>query len=109
MDIELAKIPLGHVDVSRLSTDDDVRSEAARQLPGFLARLGEAAGKVFWERTQASLKGVPGMKLNTSSGDKQRFIREAGQNYVRQMSAAEKKKVEAFIVEAIQRLKASGG
>ena len=56
------KVSLGHVDVSRLETDDDFRREAKRLLPNALVQVGEATGEVAWDELQKGLRGVPGLQ-----------------------------------------------
>ena len=103
------KISLGHVDASRLETEDDFRREAKRLLPNALVQVGEATGEVAWDELQKGLRGVPGFKANSSSGDKSKFIREAGQNYRRQVSAKDRRELEDYIVARLRELKQSKG
>jgi hypothetical protein len=53
------KISLGHVDVSRLETEDDFRREAQRLLPNALVQVGEAAGEVAWDECHWALQNQP--------------------------------------------------
>jgi hypothetical protein len=103
------KISLGNVDVSKLETEDDFRREAQRLLPNALVQVGEATGEVAWNELQKGFRGVPGFKANTSSSDKRKFIREAGQNYRRRVSAKDRRELEDYIVAKLRELKQSKG
>lgn len=103
------KISLGNVDVSRLDTDDDFRREAQRLLPNALVEVGEATGEIAWNELQKGFRGVPGFKANSSSSDKSKFIREAGQNYRRQASGKDRRELEDYIVVRLRELKQSKG
>ena len=100
------RIDLGHIDFDSLETDDDFRREAQRILPKAIVQLGEAVGEEAWAALQKGLKG-PGIKLNTSSSDKRKFIREAGQNYKREISAKDKRELEQDIIRQLREQKAS--
>jgi hypothetical protein len=108
MDLETLKIDIGWCDISALSTDKDFEGQAKKLLPAVLENIGEALGKAAWEKTQASFKGIPGMKLNTSSSDKAKFIREAGENYRRGLGAPDQRKIEELIVEKLRERKKAG-
>jgi len=103
------KISFGNVDVSKLESEDDFRREAQRLLPNALVQVGEATGEVAWNELQKSFRGVPGFKANTSSSDKRKFIREAGQNYRRQVTAKDRRQLEDYIVARLRELKQSKG
>jgi hypothetical protein len=103
------KISLGHVDVSRLETDDDFRREAQRLLPNALVQVGETTGEVAWDELQKGFRGVSGFKANSSSNDKGKFIREAGQNYRRQAPTKDRRELEDYIVARLRELKHSKG
>ncbi len=103
------KISLGHVDVSRLETEDDFRREAQRLLPNALVQVGEATGEVAWDELQKGFRGVPGFKANSSSSDRGKFIREAGQNHCRQATAKHRRELEDYIVARLRELKQSNG
>lgn len=51
------RIDLGHVDVSRLTSDEDFHREARRLVPKVLVQIGEAAGQNSMARTPAWLQG----------------------------------------------------
>ena len=108
MDLESLRIEIGHADVLSLVSDEEFEREAKRLLPGVSESIGEAVGKLAWEKTQASLKGIRGMKLNTSSSDKAKFVRQAGDNYRRGLGAADKRKIEEFIVVKLRKRKSGG-
>ena len=101
------KISLGNVDVSKLETEDDFRRKAQRLLPNALVQVGEASGEVAWNELQKGFRRVPGFKVNTSSSDKRKFIREAGQNYRRQATAKDRRELADYIVAALRELKQS--
>lgn len=109
MSKHMHKISLGNVDVSKLQTEDDFWREAQRLLPNALEQVGEATGEVAWNELQKSFRGAPGFKANTSSGDKRKFIREAGQNYRRQVTAEDRRQLEDYIVARLRELKQSKG
>lgn len=101
------RIDLGHVDVSKLQTDEDIRREAHRLLPEALVQIGEAAGETAWQELQRGLGSIRGFKVNSSSSDKRSFIREAGRNYRRQASEQDKRKLEDQIVQQLRERKKS--
>ena len=100
------RIDLGQVDLGSLATDEDLRGEARRILPKAIVQLGEAVGEEAWNALQKGLKG-PGIKLNTSSSDKRKFIRESGQNHKREISCNDKKKLEDEIIRRLREQKQS--
>jgi hypothetical protein len=95
-------ISLGSVDFSKLETDADFRREAQRFLPDVLIQVGEKAGEVAWNGLQKSFRAIPGVKVNSSSNDKSRFIREAGQSFRRKASSQERRKIEDAIIRQLQ-------
>jgi len=101
------KISLGNVDVSKLETEDDFRREAQRLLPNALVQVGEPTGEIAWNELQKSFRGVPGFNANTSSSDKRKFIREAGQNHRRQATAKDRRELKDSIVATLRELKQS--
>lgn len=88
------KISLGNVDFSKLESDADFRREAQRLLPDVLVQVGEATGEVAWNELQKGFRGIPGFQVNSSSSDKRKFIREAGQNFRRQATSQERRDIE---------------
>ena len=96
------RIDLGHVDVFRLTSDEDFHREARQLIPKVLVQLGEAAGETAWQELQRGLKGIPGFKPNSSSSDKRSFIREAGENYRRKANEGDKRKLEEHIVQQLK-------
>jgi hypothetical protein len=98
------KINIGSVNFASLETEDDIRKEAKRLLPQALVEIGEAAAETTWDELQKSMK-KSGMKPNTSSSAKRKFVQDAGKNYQRTSSSSHKKAVEDHIVEQIRELK----
>jgi hypothetical protein len=103
------KISLGTVDFSKLETDADFRREAQRLLPDALVQVGEATGEVAWNELQKGFRGIPGFKANSSSSDKRKFIREAGQNFRRQASSQERREIEDEIIRQLREQKRRNG
>lgn len=104
MDLSFS-LPLGSVDLDRLETDDDFHREARRLVPDVLARIGEKTAEVAWTELQKSFRGIPGFKGNSSSSDKSRFIREAGEKHRRTASAHDRQVVEDHIVHQLREMK----
>jgi hypothetical protein len=102
-------IPLGSVDLDALVTDDDFRREAERLLPGALTKIGEKAAEVGWTELQKSLRSIPGFKANSSSGEKAKFIREAGQKHRQQASAQERREVTDHLIHQLREMKRKAG
>jgi hypothetical protein len=98
------KINIGNVNLAALETEDDFRREAQKLLPQALVEIGEAAAEKTWDELQKSMK-KSGMKPNTSSSAKRKFVQDAGKNYQRSTSSSQKKAVEDHIVEQIRQLK----
>jgi transposase len=95
------RIEFRHVDLSGLETEDDFRREAKRLLPEALVQLGEAIGEETWNTLQKGLRGSK-FKVNTSSSEKQKFVKEAGKNYKTKASAKDRKEIENYIVQQLQ-------
>jgi hypothetical protein len=102
-------IPLGSVDLSKLETDEDYRREAQRLLPDALTQIGEKTAEVAWNELHKGFRGIPGFKANSSSSDKSRFIREAGQNHRRKASAHDRRVVEDHIIQQLRDMKRKAG
>ncbi len=100
------RLDIGSVDFDSLETDEDFRREARRILPVAIVQLGEAVGEEAWEALQKSLRRS-GFKPTTSSSEKRKFIREAGQNYNREISEAEKRELEDEVIRQLREQKAS--
>lgn len=100
----LLKIDFRNVDLASVETEDDFHREAKRLLPGYLVQLGEAVAERTWDESQKRLKS-PGVKLNTSSSDKRKFIKEAGKNYQRKASTKDRKQLEDYIVQQLRSYK----
>jgi hypothetical protein len=100
-------INLGDVDLSSLQTEDDYRKEAQRLLPKCLTEMGEAIGERSWDEMQKSLKQVPGVKVNTSSSEKRKFVKEAGQNFAQEASDQQKREIVGRIIQQLRRLTGS--
>jgi hypothetical protein len=98
-------IPLGSVDLNKLETDADYRREAQRLLPEALTRIGEKTAEVAWTELQKSLRGIRGLKGNSSSSDKSRFIREGGQNHRRNASDQDRRAIEDHIIQQLREMK----
>ena len=100
MGISNISIDLGYVNFDLLKTDNDFRREAQRILPNAIVKMGESFGEKAWDTLQKSFKGSA-IKMNTSSSDKQKFIRESGENYKRTISSKEKKDLEEYIIRLL--------
>ncbi len=98
-------IPLGSVDLDKLESDADYREEAKRLLPDALTSIGEKTAEVAWTELQKSLRGIPGLKGNSSSSDKSRFIREGGQNNRRHASDQDRRELEDHIIQQLKEKK----
>jgi len=101
------KIPLGHIDLSSLKTDEDVQRLASDLLPTLIRKVGEAVGEQMWESIQRAFTG-PGLSANSSLSDKREFVTEAGRNYQRGISARDRKGIEEEIVGRLRKLRESG-
>ncbi|MBE9213633.1 hypothetical protein IQ247_13315 [Plectonema cf. radiosum LEGE 06105] len=98
------KIKIGNVNLRSLETEDDIHKEAKRLLPQALVEIGEATAETTWVELQKQMK-KSGMKPNSSSSDKRKFIQEAGRNYQRSATSTHKREIENHIVEQIRKLK----
>jgi hypothetical protein len=105
MSIIKLEVNLSHVDVSKLETDEDFRREAHRLLPNVLTQMGEQAGAITWVQLQKGLKRIPGMKVNSSSIEKQKFLREAGENHRQKASSSEQLEIEGILIEKLKAMK----
>ena len=99
-------LSLGQVDFDALNTDEDFRSEARRLLPTVLAQVAEKVAETAWTELQKSLRGIPGMQVNSSSSEKQRFIQDAGRKFQREASAQDRQEIEDEIVSQLKEQKA---
>ena len=95
------KIEFGQVDLSSLETEEDFRREAKNLLPEALVQLGEAIGEETWNTLQEGKKGSK-FKVNTSSAEKQKFVKETGKNYKTKASAKDRKELEDYIVQQLR-------
>ena len=102
------RIDLGHVDYDALETDADFESVANRVLPKALVQIGEATAETAWTELQKGLK-KSGLKPNSSTSEKRKFIREGGQNFKRSASAKDKREIKATIISQLRDQKASRG
>ncbi|MBD1835456.1 hypothetical protein H6F61_22930 [Cyanobacteria bacterium FACHB-472] len=96
------KIEFGQVDLSSLETEEDFRREAKNLLPEALVQLGEAIGEETWNTLQQGKKGSK-FKVNTSSAEKQKFVKETGKNYKTKASAKDRKELEDYIVQELRK------
>lgn len=95
------KIDLGRVDYDTLKTDEDIRREARRILPLVLAQIGEAMGEETWNLLQKSLQ-ESGFNTSSSSVDRKKFIREAGQEHQYKASGIDKNRLEKDIIHQLR-------
>ena len=95
------RIEFGQVDLSSLETEEDFRREAKNLLPEALVQLGEAIGEETWNTLQEGKKGSK-FKVNTSSSEKQKFVKETGKNYKTKASAKDRKELEDYIVQQLR-------
>lgn len=102
-------IGLGSVDFSKLESDADFRRVAQRFISDVLVQIGEKAGEVTWNGLQKKFEGIPGIKVNSSSSDKSKFIREAGQNFRRQSSSKQRREIEDAIIRQLREQKYKHG
>ena len=105
MTTQMYSISLGSVDLDRLVTEDDFRRQARHLLPGALNAIGEKSGEVAWNEVQKGFRGIPGFQPNSSSSDKARFIRQAGENYRRKVSAHDRQMLEDEIIRQLREMK----
>ncbi len=94
-------IDFKQVDLSSLETEDDFRAEAKRLLPEALVQIGEAMGEETWNALQQGQKS-PRLKVNTSSSEKRKFVKDAGKNYQRGATARDRKEIEDYIVQELR-------
>ena len=98
-------IPLGSVNLDKLETDGDYRREAHRLVPEALKQIGERTAEIAWNELQKGLRGVSGLKVNSSSSDKSLFVREGGKNYGRDASSQHRREVENHIIKQLREMK----
>ena len=102
-------ISLGSVDLDKLETDEDFRREAQRLLPEALTSIGEKTAEVAWNKLQKSFSGISGVKVNSSTSEKSRFIREGGQNHRRNASVQDRRTIEDHIIQRLHEMKRKAG
>lgn len=95
------RIDFTQIDLSSLETEDDFRREAKNLLPEALVQIGEAMGEETWNALQTGQKS-PGLKVNTSSSEKRKFVKQAGKSYQRGASAKDRKEIEDYIVQQLR-------
>ena len=96
------RIDLGSVNYDLLNTDADYEVIANKILPKALVQIGEAAAETAWSGMQKALGKSQAVKLNTSSSDKRKFIRDGGQNYKRSVSFNAKQKIKDEVVAQLK-------
>ena len=94
-------VQLGDIPVEASDTDAILLTKAQNHLPQALKRLGEKAGQEAWATMERELRNSP-LKLNRSSSEKAKFIREAAAEFVKTATAADKKNVVETIFEQLQ-------
>lgn len=99
------RIDLGSVDFGSLHSDDDFRREAKRLLPAAMVKLGQEVGEKAWKALQDGFRGMPGIKVNSSSAEREKFVREAGQEYRNQASASDRQELEDHIISQLKEQK----
>jgi len=95
------RIDLGAVDFGSLHCEADYWQEATRLLPKVLTDLGQAQGEIAWEGFQRAFSGA-GFKVNRSTSDRQKFIREAGENFRTGVDAIERAKIVDCIADQLK-------
>lgn len=103
--IHNTRIDLGSVDYGLLNTDSDYETLANKILPKALVQIGEAATETAWNEAQKAFGKSKAIKLNNSTSDKRKFIRDGGQNYRRSVSLNDKQKIRATIVAQLKEQK----
>lgn len=102
-------IPLGSVNLDGLNTDEDFRREAERLLPDALTNIGEKTAEFTLSELQKRFRGIAGFKVNTSVGDKSRFIREGGRNHRLNASTQHRLAVTNNIIQQLREMKRKAG
>ena len=78
-------------------------------VPDALVSIGEKTAEIAWNELQKSFRGIPGVKVTSSSSDKSRFVREGGQNHRRNASAQERRTLENHIIQQLREMKRKAG
>ena len=101
------RIDLEHINVTNLITEADFMRKAQEILPEVLVKIGEETGKILWEQMQKSFRNIRGLKINNSLSDKNRFIREKGLEYRKNVKQNETHVIEKQIIDKLKLKKES--
>lgn len=82
-------VPLGEIHVDGSDTDDVLLKKARIHLPSALRRLGEKAGEEAWRTLQDGLRNSP-LKLDSSSSDRAKFVRDMAQEFAERTTSSER-------------------
>ena len=94
-------VTLGEIPVDASDTDATLRKKAQNHLPEALRRMGEKAGQEAWATMERELRGSP-LKINGSSSDKAKFIRDAAAEFVSTATADDKKNLVQSIFDQLR-------
>lgn len=92
-------------DVSHLVTDEDFEREANALLPDVLQSLGERTARAFLGQAPNLFNGLKGVKPSRSQSDKAEFVREAGENFRRQIGKEEQRLILERIIQQLKAMK----
>ncbi len=95
-------VSLGNIAVAATDTDSDLSRKADNYLPTALEKVAETNAKEAWETIQRGFSGST-LKVSFSSSDKDKFIREAIREFVRDASLETKHKLKNQIVDQLKK------
>ena len=95
-------VSLGNIAVAATDTDSDLSRKADNYLPTALEKVAETNAKEACETIQRGFSGST-LKVSFSSSDKDKFIREAIREFVRDASLETKHKLKNQIVDHSKR------
>jgi hypothetical protein len=102
MSVPAFTLELGGIDLASLRTEEDFQKAARRLLPAVLFQAGERLGEKTWSDLH---KGGGAANPKATDSDRQRFVREMGQNYQKQANPKDRKLLEERIVTQLKELK----
>ena len=96
---------LGSVNYGLLATDNDIRREAKRLLPDAIKETAESLAVTTWELFVTEMDGR-GVEIDHSQ--KAPFIRQAADDFIRNLGDSQRQEIEDCLVELIRANRDSG-
>jgi len=98
-------ILIAPIDLGKLNTDADFEKEAQGRVMDALVKIGEKLAEETWDKSVKQLRGLPGLKVNASSTERRKHIREGGMKYSQSATIEDRLEVKDYIVARLKEMK----